>query len=278
MQRIVLLLWLVLGLSSCGGLDKVFAPAKQEKDPNKPDITLDDSKLDSSDTLPDADLKEKRNFYYGEKTKKAFTRKDGRTSITFELFNILKEPVKVDDYVRRVYYHNSQKGEIVAVTGRGQTIERILHGPYKRTVNENVVEEGMYRYGVKHETWMYQKTDSTLYDKRHYVKGWFRDSEIVYYDEDQKTKIKEVIPYRYGKKEGAYYLFFPNGNIAVRGTYEFDKKVGVWEEFHNLPGVVRIKKEVQYPPQFHLKNFNAYVRKEWNRNATPTYVAPTKNQ
>lgn len=275
MRKPFLLLTMLLCLLSLASAQTEKKKTKEKEATDKPDIRF--KKVDV-DTMPDADLKKKRNFYYGERTKKGFTRKDGRTSVTFELFNVLREPVKVDNYVRRIYYHDARKGEIVAVTGRGQTLERVLHGPYKRTVDENVVEEGMYHYGAKHETWMYQKTDSTLYDKRHYTKGWFRDSEIIYYDEDQKTKIKEVIPYQYGKKEGEYYLFFPTGNIAVRGNYEFDKKVGVWEEFHNIPGVARIKKEIQYPPQFYLKNFNSYVRKEWNRNATPVYVAPPKNQ
>jgi len=275
MRKSFLLLITLLCLTSIGFAQSKKKKTKEKEEVEKPDIRF---KKADVDTMPDADLKKKRNYYYGEKTKKSFTAKDSRTAVTYELFNVLREPVKVDSYVRRIYYHDPRKGEVVAVTGRGQTLTRVLHGPYKRTVNDIVVEEGMYYYGTKHETWMYQKTDSTLYDKRHYVKGWFRDSEITYYDEDQKTRIKEVIPYRYGKKEGEYYLFFPSGNIAVRGRYEFDRKVGVWEEFHNLPGVSRIKKEIQYPPEFHLKNFKSYVRKEWNRNATPTYVAPLKNQ
>ena len=198
--------------------------------------------------------------------------------MTFELFSVIKGPVKVDNYVRRIYYHDARRVEVVGVTGRGQTLKRVLHGPYKKTINDIVVEEGMYYYGMKHGIWMYQKTDSTLYEKYHFHKGWLRDSKITYYDEVTKTRIKEVIPYRYGKKEGEYFLFFESGNIAVRGVYQFDRKVGVWEEFHNLPGVVRIKKEVQYPPQFHLKNFIPYVRKEWNRNATPTYISSKISQ
>ncbi len=276
MRKPILLLTMLLCLISLVSAQTEKEKGVKEKAAvEKPDIKY---KRINVDTLPDAELKKKRNFYYGEKTKKTFTTKSSRTAVTYELFNVLREPVKVDNYVRQIYYHDVRKGEIVAVTGRGQTLSRVLHGPYKRTVNDITVEEGMYHYGTKHEIWMYQKTDSTLYDKRHYNKGWFRDSEITYYDEDQKTKVKEVVPYRYGKKEGDYYLFFPSGNIAVRGKYEFDRKVGVWEEFHNLPGVVRIKKEIQYPPQFWQKDFNAYVRKEWNRNATPTYTAPAKNQ
>lgn len=274
MRKSILFLVLVCICSFAFSQSKKKKDVKKKADVEKPDIRL---KKDA-DTIPDAELKKKRNFYYGEKTKKAFTRKDSRTSVTFELFHVLKEPVKVDNYVRRVYYHDTRRGEVVGVTGRGQSLSRVLHGPYKRTVNDIVVEQGMYFYGTKHEIWMYQRTDSTLYDKKHFHKGWYRDSKITYYDEVTKTKIKEVIPYRYGKREGDYYLFFESGNIAVRGKYEFDRKVGVWEEFHNFPGIIRIKKEIQYPPQFHIKGFKTYVRKEWNRNATPTYIAPQLNQ
>ena len=52
------------------------------------------------------------------------------------------------------------------------------------------------------------------------------------------------------------------GNIAVTGQFEFDKKVGVWSEYHNIPEVVRVKKEIQYPTQFHLKRFKPYVRRD----------------
>lgn len=262
----------LLSIISFGALaqNKKDKKSKKKDEVEKPDIRF---KKDDADTIADAELKKKKNFYFGEKTRKYHTRKDSRTAITFEIFNILRESQKVDRYVRRVYYHDTQRGQIVGVTGRGQTLDRVLHGPYEKTINDVVVEQGMYYYGMKHGIWMYQKRDSTLYEKYHFNKGWYRDSKITYYDEATKTKIKEVIPYRYGKREGEYLLFFESGNIAVRGLYEFDRKVGVWEEYHNIPGIVRIKKEVQYPPQFHLKNFKPFVRKEWNRNATPTYIS-----
>ena len=117
-----------------------------------------------------------------------------------------------------------------------------------------------------------------LYEKEHFHQGWYRDSEISYYDEATKERIKEVVPVRYGKKEGAYFRFFPNGNIAVTGQYMFDKKVGIWSEYHNIPEVVRVKREIQYPSEFYLKNFKPYVRREWNRNAQLIYTSPQTGQ
>lgn len=247
---------------------------KAKETVEKPDIRF---KKDQVDTIPDAELKKKKNYYFGVRTKKAFTRIDAQTSLTFETFNILREPAKVDNYVRKIFYHDYKKGQILTAEGRGQSLNRVLHGPYKKTVDDIVVAEGMYFYGAKHGTWMYQRTDSTLYAKEHFHKGWFKDSKITYYDEVGKTKIKEVIPIQYGKREGEYYLFFESGNVAVRGNYEFDKKVGVWDEFHNLPGVVRYKKRIQYPPQFYLKDYQPFVMDEWNRNSTSVYKAEKEN-
>ena len=114
--------------------------------------------------------------------------------------------MKVDNYVRNVYYHDIKAGRIVSVVGKGQVLENVLHGPYTREINEIIVEKGMFFHGVKHETWLYQNRDSS-YDKEHFNKGWYKDSQISYYDGAGKTKIKEVIPIRYGKKEGNYYYF-----------------------------------------------------------------------
>ena len=273
-KKLLPFLALVILIASCDSVNRIFTAGKEIPDENKPDITLgEEVDPEEADTIPDVEPKIKKNVYYGIKTKKGFTKNENRTQVIFELFNYIKEPVQVDDYVRQIYYHDLDRNQIVGVTGRGQTLGRVLHGPYKRTVNDIVVEEGMFYNGAKHEVWLNQQLDSILYEKEHYHQGWYRDSEISYYDEVTKENIKEVIPVRYGKKEGDYYRFFKNGNIAVTGRYEFNKKVGIWSEYHNIPEVVRVKREVQYPEEFHLKYFKPYVRKEWNRNAQLVYTA-----
>ena len=259
-------------------MNRIFTSGKDVPDENVPNISLEDEENEQeADTIPDVEPKIKKNVYYGIKTKKGFTRNENRTQVIFELFNYIKEPIEVDDYVREIYYQNLDRNQIVKVIGRGQTLERVLHGPYKRTVNDVVVEQGMFYNGMKHEIWLNQRVDSVLYDKEHFYQGWYRDSEITYYDDATKERIKEVVPIRYGKREGSYYRFFENGNIAVTGQFEFDKKVGVWSEYHNIPEVVRVKKEIQYPTQFHLKRFKPYVRREWNRNAQLIYTASQLN-
>lgn len=260
------------------GIDKILAPSKEDQDPNKPNISLEDDRPEIADTIPDVDLKVKKNFYYGEKTKKSSTAFNDRNKVEYRLFNILPEPIKVDNYVKEIFYHDPQRNAVVRVEGKGQMLSRVLHGPYERTVNDIVLEKGNFYYGMKHETWLYQRLDSTLYDKEHYIKGWLRDSKITYYDEDSKTKVKEVIPFQYGKKEGYYYRFFESGNVAVFGEYVFDQKVGVWIEYHNIPGVVVQKRQIQYPANFYDWEFEPYIRREWNRNSQTIYVSPKVRQ
>ncbi len=277
-KKVLPILVFVLFLGACDSVNRIFTAGKDIPDETKPNIELEDEEPDPADTIPDVEPKIKKNEFYGIKTKKSFIRRDTRTQLILELFNYIKEPTEVPSYVRQVYYHDRDGGRIASVVGRGQTLERVLHGPYKRTVNDIVVEEGMFYKGTKHEIWLNQQLDSVLYEKEHFHQGWYRDSEIIYYNDATKEKIKEVIPIRYGKKEGDYFRFFENGNIAVTGRYEFDKKVGVWSEYHNIPEVVRVKREIQYPSQFHLKGIKPFVKREWNRNAQLIYTAEDPNQ
>lgn len=271
MKRLSLLV-LIIMLGACAKLpDFMGVTSPDEVEEDKPDISYDE---EVTDTLDDVDLKQKKNYYYGERTRKTFT---NSRSNTYELFNVLREPVKVDNYVQEIYYHDQKGGRIVSVVGKGQVLENVLHGPYTKEVNEVIVEKGMFFRGMKHETWMIQNRDSTLADKAHYHMGWFRDSEISYYDEDTKQRIKEVVPVRYGKKEGQYFRFFENGKIAVRGNYTFDQRVGVWEEYHNI-AVTAIKREIQFRPQFYMKEFEPYVRKEWSERASLIYQSPRMGQ
>lgn len=231
-------------------------------------------KEEPKDTIPDVELKKKKNYFFGVKTKRAYTVKkiSGRTVI--EDFYILPEGVEVDPYVLQVFVHDQQREEVKAVRGaRGRLINRVLHGPYKKLVNDVVVEEGMFFYGTKHQRWVLLDRQNKLLQKEHYHKGWYRDSEITYYDGDAKKRIKSVTPIQYGKKEGMYIQFFPNGQLAMRGRYEFDKKVGVWEEFHQVNRAV-IKREIQYPPDPFQKNFKSFIRKEWDTQTNLIYLSP----
>jgi len=264
--------WLLIILigSACASVPEFMALNKVEKDEDAPDINYE---KEITDTLADVELKKKKNVYYGERTRKEFANPNNST---YELFNVLREPVQVDQYVREIYHYDRQAARVVKSIGRGQVLEDVLHGPYSKEINEVIVEQGMFYKGMKHEIWFIQNRDSTLADKIHYHMGWYRDSEISYYDEVTKQKVKEVIPIRYGKKEGAYFRFFENGKIAVTGKYFFDQKVGIWEEFYNR-SLTAIKREIQFRPQFYMKDFEPFIRKEWSSRAEVLYESPRIN-
>ncbi|MGW8122760.1 toxin-antitoxin system YwqK family antitoxin [Roseivirga echinicomitans] len=273
MQKFILFIFLITAPAI------LFAQSKKEEEKSKkekteeiekPDISIE---LTSKDSLDDVAVKVKKNTFYGERTKSRWAVTDVQGRDQLEEFYTLKEAVEVDAYVPIVYVYDPNKRQIANANTREGLVENVLHGPYKRLINDKLVEEGMYFHGVKHERWLNLTRDQTLNDKEHYNKGWYRDSEITYYDPDEKTKIKEVIPIRYGKKEGTYYYFYENGRVAVRGFYEFDKKIGIWTEYHNTTRVIA-KREVQFPPDAYQKRFRTYVRKEWDRFANQLYESP----
>lgn len=225
------------------------------------------------DTIPDVPLKKRKNYFFGEKTKRAYTvgQASGRTVI--EDFYILPEPAEVDPYVLAIYVHDQQRDQVKASRPRGRTASRVLHGPYKKLINDVVVEEGMYFYGTKHQRWVRLTRQNQLVTKEHYHKGWYRDSDITYYDGAGKQKLEKVLPIQYGKKEGMYIHFFENGRIAVRGRYQFDKKVGIWEEYHNSSARI-VKREIQYAPDPFQKDFKPFIRREWDISGNKVYESP----
>ena len=229
---------------------------------------------DPADTIPDVPLRKKKNVFFGVKTKRAYTVADAGGRTVIEDFYILPEPVEVDPYVLAIYRHDLQRERVVATRPRNNQATRVLHGPYKKLIDDKVVEEGMYFYGTKHMRWTKLTRQNRLTSKQHFHKGWYRDSEIEYYDGAGKEKIKSVLPIQYGKKEGTFIQFHPSGQIAVRGTYQFDKKVGIWEEFWDFNGRRYVKREIQFAPDAFQKDFQPYIRKEFDRNGQEIYVSP----
>src|SRR5690606_2431889 len=107
-----------------------------------------------------------------------------------------------------------------------------------------------------------------LLNKEKYIKGWPKESEIVYYDREGKN-VKEVTPIEYGEEEGVYYYFHDNGQVAVMGEYQYGEKVGVWKEYYK--NRARRKKEIQYKEDPFQKNFTPYILREWDENGKLVY-------
>jgi len=216
--------------------------------------------------------KPKRNWFFGMKTKKGFTKTGFGDNLVLELFYYLKEPVELDPYVKDIYWFDFRRKAIRVGRNVDPKYGVILHGPYQKLKGKQVVEEGYYYMGTKHGRWTVYNSDNILMDKRKYHKGWYKESLVSYYDVDH-TKLKEVIPVQYGEKEGEYYYFHKNGNIAVSGKYENDVKVGVWTEYYDSRG--RRKKMVQFTEDPYDKKFRPVTLKEWNDKGQLIYDRDT---
>ncbi len=212
--------------------------------------------------------KRKKNVFYGLKTKRGFTRRGYNDKIEIETFNYLKEPPEIDPYAPEIYWFDFKRKKIRVSNDFDPKNGVILHGPYKRTLGGETIEEGIFYKGTKHGRWTEYDRNFILMDKRKYYKGWPKESMVKYYDQD-RTKLKEVIPIVYGQKEGIYYYFYENGDVAVRGLYKENVRVGKWTEYY--PEIQRPKKEIQYPSDPFDQSYTPYISKEWNRSRQLVY-------
>jgi antitoxin component YwqK of YwqJK toxin-antitoxin module len=238
----------------------------------KPLIWLDSVASDKRDTKKK--VKKKRNVFFGYKARKAFTRKVSGGRITYELFYIMRKDTVPNPYIRDIYWYHRKKKKIFvgAIPKKDEEFAKLLHGPYKKTTNNIVEEEGMFMFGMKHGRWMYEKPvgdELVLQNKEYWEKGIPRDAQVSYYDAE-KRKIEEIIPIQHGKKEGDYFLFYPSGNIKVEGAYEFDTKVGVWTEYFDT-NPKKIHRRTQYPKTWTLYDFEPYVIIEYNEKGKVIY-------
>lgn len=240
---------------------------------NETPLTLNmEREMELSEEAKDAQKKKeerrKKKYFYGLKTKKGFTRSGIGDRVELEIFHYLKDFKDTDPYIPEIYWFDMERKRI---RNTGKIPEKkgvILHGPYKKIIGEQIIEEGIYYKGAKHGRWTKFNRQDILMEKRKYYKGWPKDSKVKHYDE-KHTKLKEVLPIVYGKKNGTYYYFHENGTIAIKGEYKEDVKVGVWTEYY--PFRRRRKKEIQYPSDPYDKAYQPFVSKEWDRSNRLVY-------
>ena len=232
-------------------------------------LTLDLDKEDEEESgKKKKKEKKKKNEFYGLKTKKGYTRSGYGDNVTIEIFHFLKEWIDPDTYVPEIYWFDFRRKRIRNTGTIDKKYGRILHGPYQKIAGDQIIEEGIYYVGAKHGRWVKFDKNDILVDKKKYYHGWPKESLVKFYDEDRK-KLKEVIPVVYGEKEGDYYFFHENGEIAVTGQYKFGEKVGKWTEYYNARR--RAKKQIQYKLDPYDTTFTPHVLKEWNRSGELTY-------
>ncbi len=235
-----------------------------------PDLLMEEEK-EEEEAAP---KKIKKNFYFGEKTKKGYTKNFSNGKEVLLLFNFVKDEHPIDPYVRDIYWMDFKEGE-VKISRDIQPWGRLLHGPYQLIIDDVVIEEGMFYYGTKHGRWMTYNANDILVDKTIYYRGWPRGSEISYY---AGNKMKELIPIEYGEKEGNYFYFYENGQIAVSGMYEFGEKIGVWTEYYrSSSGRLFRKKQIQYQEEAFTRGFKPYVLLEWDSDGRIIYDATKKS-
>jgi antitoxin component YwqK of YwqJK toxin-antitoxin module len=232
------------------------------------DLDSDDEEMEQRE---EKKKKRKRNVFFDLKTRKGFTKSGYGNNVKIEMFHYLREYVEPDPYVRDIFWYDF-KGSRIRIGGKVDPRNSgILHGPYKVIQNDQVVEEGVFYKGTKHGRWTQYGRMFDYYvltDKRKFTRGWPRESQITYYDND-KTRLKEVVPIEYGKKEGYYFYFHENGLLAVQGEYKNDQKVGRWVEFYEYRR--QRKREVQYRTDPYNNDFNPYIVKEWDRTGVVIY-------
>ncbi|MEP0984525.1 hypothetical protein [Ekhidna sp.] len=211
--------------------------------------------------------KKKRNVFFGIKTRKSFARTIRGNDVIYEIFNVLKEYEGPPEYASDFYWYDYKKKKVMNSLRIDKRNAGVLHGPYKKMLGEQVIEEGWYYKGLKHRRWVRFNRHDILQDKSYWWKGWPQESKLAYYD-FKKTRLKEVIPVHYGERDGEYWAFHPDGSVAVRGNYKFGHKVSLWREYYDGG---RVKREVVYPEDPFDFKFNPYIAKEWDNKGTLIY-------
>lgn len=187
--------------------------------------------------------KPKRKVFYGIKTRKAFTRVRKRKQTTIETFFTLKVYEDPNPYVPSTYWWHTKKRKLFVgpIGPKEKPFARLLHGPYKRTLNGKTQLQGIFYKGNKHGRWEeYRKEgeEEILWRKDKFYKGWPKDAKIAWYDQDQ-TRPREVEPLVDGRMDGDYFLFYESGLPRMSGRYEFGKRIGVWKEWYDSRGKMR---------------------------------------
>ena len=273
LNKIFLLLFLFIALchtKSIGQDEKKSDRQKKFTRDSIPELDL------SPDTLiPSAKKKKKlkKKVFYGIKTRKGFTKAGRRDKQMIETFFYLKKYQQPDPYIKDIYVWDITKRKVIEIdeiTPAEQNKFKILHGPYKKTIGKNIIEQGIYYVGTKHARWeKYGKLgkEYVLTDKTKYDKGWQRDAEITYFDNDRK-QVKEVRPFKHGELNGTYYLFNEKGQVLIHGKYKDNVKTGLWVEYYKDKD--RRQKEIQYPKDPYVgMQFEPFVVNEWSDNGNP---------
>jgi hypothetical protein len=188
-----------------------------------------------------------RDEYVQIKTERKLGNYGSGIRMTVEEVNVVKyvEDEALSPYASEIFIFDPSQSRVVPIPLKDTKNVQICHGPFKKYVNQKLVEEGFYFMGVKDGRWETYGPDNELENKVYYERGYTAGSTIHYFDASKK-KIQEVIPRIYGKVRGTYYSFYPSGNLKEDGRLDDSVKVGRWREFHEFGSGGRLKKEWKF--------------------------------
>lgn len=244
-------------------------------------LTIDMNEESEYDPVEKEDNKKKKKkknpkIYYGIKCKRGFAKSGYGDRTIVELFYYLKDKdfEGPNDYARDFYWYSFKKKKIVNSLKVDRNYAGVMHGHYTKKMGDQILEEGYFYKGMKHGRWVRYNRHDILQEKEIFWKGWPQESLLSYYDFD-RNNLREVIPVHYGEKDGDYFAYHPNGNLAVVGHYKYDHKVGIWREYYENQ---RVKREVKYPLEPFDSKTKPLISKEWDREGHIIYDRDKYNQ
>jgi len=212
--------------------------------------------------------------YEGLSMIKAYTKFGSGDRTVVEEFYVLRDndAAKPHLYIRDVYRYYQKSARVTSSIVRDEGTGLLLHGPYKRYQNGDLVEEGYYYAGMKDGRWEKYDSKFMLTDKGRWHQGVPAESRLVFYDSTHH-KIKEIIPVEYGKVKGTYMAFYENGLLAEDGKYDNGVKVGRWTEYYPVnPNGRRMRRKLtQYASSQWDTDFEPYTISEWDEKGKLTF-------
>lgn len=178
-----------------------------------------------------------------------------------EEFHVLKTPEPISPYAPFTRWYDLKKKQLSSSVIKDKEKSLPLHGPYKRYVAGDLIEEGFYYKGTKDGRWVTYDANYDLIDKSHWYRGFPAESRVAYYD-SAHTKIKEVLPVQFEEVDGEYLSFYDEGQLMEKGKYDGGQKVGRWVEYYQYRRAR--KKEIQYRKSRWDEDFEPFVLREWD--------------
>jgi len=212
-----------------------------------------------------------RTEYEGIPIVEAYTKFGSGDRTIIEKFTVLKQYHQPSVYPRETYWYDSKAQRVSASVIKDKEKALILHGPYRRYQNGELLEEGFYYLGAKDGRWEKYDAKFMLLDKQKWHRGFPAESQITYYD-SAHTKIKEVMPKEFGKLHGQYMAFYEGGQLAAEGKYDNGVKVGRWTEYYQYRR--QRKKITQYGKDRWEESFEPYLISEWDEKGKVVYERP----